>query len=181
MRKRTPPRVTSETTIGADVDLDRDDVRLPSGKRLTTKLAGEIVDPATEEHPQTRAALRRLARWGAATTYPLLLHLFDLRARGAATAEEVAEPIGYVESFLVRRMVVAVPTNNLNRIFASLIPRLPAGRTTAAAVRQALSETRKHWPSDQRLRTAIPSRPFYFGGRPVEPRRGETSVPATRR
>jgi len=42
--RRTPPRVTSETQIGVDVDLDRDEVRLPSGKRLTTNLAYEIVE-----------------------------------------------------------------------------------------------------------------------------------------
>lgn len=43
MSSRTP-RVTSDTQIGTDVDLDRDVVRLPSGKRLTTNLAYEIVE-----------------------------------------------------------------------------------------------------------------------------------------
>jgi hypothetical protein len=42
--RRTPPRVTGETKIGTDVNLDRDEVRLPSGERLTTNLAYEIVE-----------------------------------------------------------------------------------------------------------------------------------------
>ncbi|MGH7714502.1 MAG: ribbon-helix-helix protein, CopG family [Vulcanimicrobiaceae bacterium] len=36
--------MTSETQIGTDVDLDRDEVRLPSGKRLTANIAYEIVE-----------------------------------------------------------------------------------------------------------------------------------------
>jgi hypothetical protein len=42
--KHNAPRITTETAIGPDVDLDHEDVRLPSGKQLTTKVAAEIVD-----------------------------------------------------------------------------------------------------------------------------------------
>ena len=38
------PRVTTKTPIGPDVDLDREDVRLRSGERLTSKVAEEIVE-----------------------------------------------------------------------------------------------------------------------------------------
>ena len=44
MSKQSAPRVTVETVIGPDVDLDREDVRLRSGKRLTAKVAEEIVE-----------------------------------------------------------------------------------------------------------------------------------------
>jgi len=124
-----------------------------------------IVRPSAEHDPTVRAALERLDRWGASTIYPLLLHLLDLRSEGMCSSAEVAEALSYVESFLVRRMIAGVPTNNLNRIFNGLILQLPAEVPIADAVRTALSETRKYWPSDQRLQEAIGSRPFYFQGR----------------
>ena len=44
MTKRPTPRVTRKTPIGPDVDLGHEDVRLPSGKRLTDQFAGDIVE-----------------------------------------------------------------------------------------------------------------------------------------
>jgi uncharacterized protein with ParB-like and HNH nuclease domain/alkylated DNA nucleotide flippase Atl1 len=129
------------------------------------RLFVRIVEPSTEADTAVRAALGRLDRWGASTVYPLVLYLFDRREQGACTSEAVAEALGYVESFLVRRMIAGVATNNLNRIFSGLIPQLSAELPVAEAVRTALSDTRKYWPSDQRLRDAIRSRPFYFQGR----------------
>ena len=44
MAKRSKPKITSETPIGDDVDLRREDVRLPDGTRLTDDLVDEIVE-----------------------------------------------------------------------------------------------------------------------------------------
>lgn len=44
MAKRTPPKITSSTPIGPDVDLEHDDVRLNDGTRLTVETATEIVE-----------------------------------------------------------------------------------------------------------------------------------------
>lgn len=44
MTERTPPPITSRTPIGPDVDLDRDDVRLADGTRLTEQRAADIVE-----------------------------------------------------------------------------------------------------------------------------------------
>jgi uncharacterized protein with ParB-like and HNH nuclease domain/alkylated DNA nucleotide flippase Atl1 len=124
-----------------------------------------IVEPAREPDQHVRAALQRLDQWGASTTYPLLLHLFIHWESGACDADEVLATLAYVESFLVRRMIAGVPTNNLNRVFSALVPQLPTDLPIADAVRHALSGSRKYWPSDQRLREAIRSKPFYFQGR----------------
>lgn len=40
----TPPTITTDTPIGPDVDLDRDDVRLADGTRLTEGVAAGIVE-----------------------------------------------------------------------------------------------------------------------------------------
>jgi uncharacterized protein with ParB-like and HNH nuclease domain/alkylated DNA nucleotide flippase Atl1 len=124
-----------------------------------------IVQPRTESDPEVRAALERLDRWGASTTYPLLMHLYDLWDRGVCSAADVREALSYVESFLVRRMIAGVPTNNLNRVFSALVPQLQTELRIADSVRHALSGERKYWPSDGRLREAFRSQPFYFQGR----------------
>lgn len=43
MADRKPPVITTDTPIGPDVDLDREDVRLPGGARLTSARAAAIV------------------------------------------------------------------------------------------------------------------------------------------
>lgn len=44
MSKRTKPKITSERPIGKDVDLQREDVRLPDGTRVTDELVDDIVE-----------------------------------------------------------------------------------------------------------------------------------------
>lgn len=44
MSKQHTPRVTTESPLGLDVDLEGEDVLLRSGKRLTSKLVEEIVE-----------------------------------------------------------------------------------------------------------------------------------------
>lgn len=124
-----------------------------------------IVEPSTESNTEIRAGLLRLGRWGASTAYPILMYVYDLWDQQLCSATDVEQTIDYIESFLVRRMIAGVPTNNLNRIFSALIPQLPAELPVAQGVQHALSGTRKFWPSDRRFREAFRTRPFYFQGR----------------
>lgn len=48
MPERTPPAITTSTPIGKDIDLDRDDVRLADGTRLTNQVAERIVEAARQ-------------------------------------------------------------------------------------------------------------------------------------
>jgi alkylated DNA nucleotide flippase Atl1 len=148
--------------------LEGDEAAVEAEVKELARRAGffrRIVQPHTEFDAKVRAALERLDRWGASTTYPLLMHLYDLWDRGACSPADVLQALGYVESFLIRRMIAGVPTNNLNRVFSALVPQLPADLPFGDSVRHALSGKRKYWPSDRRLREAFRSQPFYFQGR----------------
>lgn len=161
--------------------LEGDEARVEAEVRELARRADlfrRIVQPEEEEDPQIRATLIRLDRWGASTTYPLLLHLYILWEDRRCSRDEVIEAMSYVESFLVRRMIAGVPTNNLNRVFSALVSQLRQDLPIAEAVRYALSGPRKYWPSDGRLRNAIKSQPFYFP-RSAEPK--DARVPAARR
>lgn len=129
------------------------------------QLLALIVSPDREQESTLRTRLTRLGSWGAQTAYPLVMHLLDLRAAGRATTAEVVEALTCVESYLVRRMICQVPTNNLNRVLNSAPAELPDDLPIAQAVRLYLSSRRRRWPSDPELRDAIRTRPFYWTGR----------------
>jgi uncharacterized protein with ParB-like and HNH nuclease domain len=124
-----------------------------------------ILHPSRKKDQALAAALHRLKAWGAATAYPLVMHLLDLHERGVTSAERVVTALGYVESFLVRRMLCQIPTNNLNRVFNAAPPAIGEKTEVDTAVRSYLSGRRRYWPSDAELRRSFRSRPFYWVGR----------------
>jgi alkylated DNA nucleotide flippase Atl1 len=125
-----------------------------------------LLVPSQETHDGVRRGLEFLARWKATTAHPLVMFLYELRDEGRLTADEMAEILLHLESFLVRRLLVGVSTKNLNRIFIQLIG--PLRQTTGSvldAVRHQLSTERKFWATDEEIRAAARSRPFYYYGR----------------
>jgi uncharacterized protein with ParB-like and HNH nuclease domain/alkylated DNA nucleotide flippase Atl1 len=128
-----------------------------------------ILNPSLRERdPELRIALERLRAWGAVTAYPLVMHLLDLEEREIATTSDVVEALRYVESYLIRRMVCQVPTNNLNRVFNASPQVIGEVSRVAEAVRTYLSGRRRNWPTDSELRRSIRTRPFYWTGRPQQ-------------
>ncbi|MCD0485985.1 DUF262 domain-containing protein [Streptacidiphilus sp. ASG 303] len=127
-----------------------------------------ILEPHREPSPSLRRALEQLEAWGGQIHYPLALHLLGLVDTDRATAEEAAQALRYVESYLVRRMICQIPTNNLNRIFMEAPRELEEDRSPAEAVRRLLSGRRRRWPTDEELRQAVRTKPFYWGGRPTQ-------------
>ena len=107
------------------------------------------------------------------------MHLLDLLERSVVTADDVAEALVYIESFLVRRMLCQVPTNNLNRVFNSAPAAIGNQAPVAAAVRSYLSGRRRYWPSDAEVQSSVRTRPFYWTGR--EARSVRSSCDGSRR
>jgi predicted HicB family RNase H-like nuclease len=98
MTKRRAPRVTTETPIGPDVDLDREDIRLPSGKRLTYEAAEEIV-------AEVRRAGGRPSLSGASERSPQITFRVPPEVRDRAV--EVAAAEGKTVSQLAREALEA--------------------------------------------------------------------------
>ena len=125
-----------------------------------------ILLPEEEGHTGIRRGLQFLARWRATTTHPLVMYLYELREEGRLAADEMSDILLNLESFLVRRLLVGVSTKNLNRIFAQIVGQLRrSGPPLLDTVRYHLSTERKFWASDDEIRLAATSRPFYYYGR----------------
>lgn len=125
-----------------------------------------VLNPAEESDPQVRQRLQRLHAWGTTTVYPLLLHLLDRREQQSATSEQIAAAMLYVESFLVRRLLIGRATANINRILLSTVTEMREDVPVDEAVREYLSTGRKHFATDADLRDKVPTMPFYLNGRP---------------
>ncbi|WP_444962833.1 DUF262 domain-containing protein [Nocardiopsis sp. M1B1] len=133
--------------------------------RRRGRLLLRVIDPGYEDAPELAAVLQRLVDWGNMIYRPLALHLMDLRDQGHVGTEELVRALGYVESFLVRRMIAGVPTQGLNRIFTSSPKEIRPGGSVADSVRRYLSDPRRRWPTDSALTEAVANRNFYWSGR----------------
>lgn len=98
MTERTPPPITSSTPIGPDVDLDRDDVRLADGTRLTEQEAADIVD-------EVRRRGGRPSLTGRAAVSPRIAFRVDPRVRDSAA--QIADREGKTISQLAREALEA--------------------------------------------------------------------------
>jgi predicted HicB family RNase H-like nuclease len=96
--ERTPPPITSSTPIGPDVDLDRDDVRLADGTRLTEQKAADIVD-------EVRRRGGRPSLTGRAAVSPRIAFRVDPRVRDSAA--QIADREGKTISQLAREALEA--------------------------------------------------------------------------
>lgn len=98
MAKRRPPKVTTGSPIGPDVDLGSEDVRLDDGTRLTDKVATEIID-------QVRRTTGRPSLSGHAAPSPQIAFRVPQSVREQAA--EIAEREGKTISQLAREALEA--------------------------------------------------------------------------
>ena len=74
---------------------------------------------AKEEEPRLAAAFRDLRELRVDVAYPLLLELYNDYAKGILSLDDFVEAVRYIESYVFRRVVCSIPTNSLNRTFAT--------------------------------------------------------------
>lgn len=128
---------------------------------------GWMVDPPTAPKSLTEP-LKRLREWGAWVHYPLTLLVLDSYASGATSTPDTALALRYIESFMVRRMLCGIPTNNLNRLFTTTVAQVRGSKDLAYAVRAALSTGGKYWPTDEELLITVEEHDFYRSQRATQ-------------
>ena len=72
-----------------------------------------------EREPRLKAAFRDLRELRVDVAYPLLLELYDDYAKGTLSLDDFVQAVRYIESYVFRRVVCSIPTNSLNRTFAT--------------------------------------------------------------
>lgn len=125
----------------------------------------KILQPSSDHRPGIRFRLSNLKSLEVATSYPLLLRLLDANAGGTLTDGDLEKCLGLIESFVVRRAVCGVPTNNLNKLFLQWSRSFP-NLDHAEWLLEAMSSGGggRRFPSDTEFSEAYKKQPQYGRG-----------------
>lgn len=94
--------------------------------------------------------------------YPFLLELFDDYASGMLPKADFARAVRLVEAYVFRRAICAIPTNSLNKTFATLGRALKKDRyVESIEAHLLLLPSYRRFPSDDEFRRELKVRDLY--------------------
>lgn len=132
-----------------------------------------LLHPSTEPDADIRAALADLEAAGGVTAIPLAFYAYRRRVQAGLSKDDLVDALRAIESFLVRRMLCGLLTNNLNSMFGSMLARLRQPQyapTTSVSedVSRLLFSKPSDFPTDDDLRERIPTTDFYHQQKPPQ-------------
>ena len=112
--------------------------------------------------PGLGVALHDLRDLEVDVAYPLLLELYDDYSTGKLSAGDLVDTVRLIESYVFRRAVCAIPTNSLNRTFATFGRSLKKNRylESIRAHFQQLPSYRR-FPNDEEFQREVKVRDLY--------------------
>ena len=115
-----------------------------------------------EREPRLAAAFRGLRDLRVDVAYPLLLEMYDDYFNEKLPLEDFIDAVRYVESYVFRRAVCSIPTNSLNKTFATFTRSLMKDHylESVLAHLQTLPSYRR-FPNDEEFRREIKARNLY--------------------
>jgi hypothetical protein len=119
-------------------------------------LYSRIATSDLEPNVQFRSYFEFFRRLDFGTVYPLLLALYEDYEDGQFAEEEFLCALRMLFSFIIRRMVVGVPSNSLAGLFVGLCKIKPVTETPSAWLSAALcsEEKNRRWPNDNEFSKA---------------------------
>jgi len=121
-------------------------------------LYGNIIFPEREKDGDLQAALISLKSLLQTTYYPFLLKAYKAYEDKKLSRGDFISLIKYIESFLVRRFFLALPTNSYNKLFASLC-KLDDSALLSGFIEKLDSSSQ--WPDDQIFESYFIEYPIY--------------------
>lgn len=113
--------------------------------------------------PDLRQALDRLRRWGSEPTTPIALWVLKETASGRIDESEAALTIQTLLSFLIRRTLGGIPTNQLNRLLTPVAFDLNkrTGTSVVSELQRILTRQGYYWQTDNDVIATVESLPVY--------------------
>ena len=126
-------------------------------------LYNRVVDPSLEDHVEIRSLLFRYLRLDFGTAHPLLLALYEDYANFEFTAHEFVACLRILDSYIVRRMIVGVPSNSLSGVFILLCKEARDTSSPSAwlSAKLELEDKNRRWPTDTEFRQYWLAAPIY--------------------
>lgn len=120
-----------------------------------------------EIRPSLRDAFHDLRELKVDVAYPFLLELYDDCAQGVLSEADFLAAVRVVEAYVFRRAVCAIPTNSLNKTFATFSKVLKKDRYLESIQAHLLTlPSYRRFPNDEEFQRELQVRDLYhFGGR----------------
>ncbi len=120
-----------------------------------------------ETRPGLREAFHDLRELKVDVAYPFLLELYEDCAQGVLSEADFLAAVRVVEAYVFRRAVCAIPTNSLNKTFATFSKVLKKERYLESIQAHLLTlPSYRRFPSDEEFQRELQVRDLYhFGGR----------------
>lgn len=115
-----------------------------------------------EKRSGLREAFQDLRELKVEVAYPFLLELYDDYAHELISGNELLEIVRFVEAYVFRRAICAVPTNSLNMTFATFGKALKKDRYLESVRAQfLLLPSYRRFPGDDEFRREFETRDLY--------------------
>jgi uncharacterized protein with ParB-like and HNH nuclease domain/predicted transport protein len=118
--------------------------------------------PGRENHAALSAAFHDLRELKVDVAYPFLLELYDDYARGRLSADDFAAAVRLVEAYVFRRAICAIPTNSMNKTFATFGKALKKEHYLESIQAHFLTlPSYRRFPGDDEFRRDLQTRDLY--------------------
>jgi len=115
-----------------------------------------------EQDPALKTAFHDLRELKVDVAYPFLLDAYHDYQQQRLAADELTQIVRWVESYVFRRAICAIPTNSLNKIFAAMSRSLKKDRyLESVQAAFLLLPTYRRFPTDEEFQREIKLRNLY--------------------
>ena len=115
-----------------------------------------------ETEPQLASAFRDLIELKVDVAYPFLLELYDDYKRGVLPIVDFEHAVRLIEAYVFRRAICAIPTNSLNKTFATFGRSLKKSRYLENIKAHLLTlQSYRRFPKDEEFARELVTRDLY--------------------
>jgi uncharacterized protein with ParB-like and HNH nuclease domain len=124
----------------------------------------KLLNPEFESDSRLKNQLKKINRIEVTTSYPLLLKFYEFTESERMNKDQFVSVLEILENYLIRRYIVGIATNQLNKIFPSLITAIKDknGEDVAKVTAEFLST--KGYPKNSDIERGLIERKLYGGG-----------------
>jgi uncharacterized protein with ParB-like and HNH nuclease domain/predicted transport protein len=116
----------------------------------------------TETDPELKIAFHDLRELKVDVAYPLLLELYQDYAAGLLPRDDFARSVRLIEAYVFRRAICAIPTNSMNKTFATFTKALKKDRYLESIEAQfLLLPSYRRFPKDDEFHRDVQTRDLY--------------------
>ena len=122
-----------------------------------------LLFPDRVHEPRIAEGLRRLNEFEITVHYPFAMKVYHAYDSGVVSFDDFISILQTIESYLVRRYFLRLPTNALNKLFGSLCGLPDEGLSSSLVKELVAKESRsaQYWPTDSEFKESFLSFPIY--------------------